>query len=231
MPTVEFKSGGQTHRATVPESFFALDDEEKKRKLLSLIGAPAETQPTTPALPTTEEGEGIWDATKDVVSKGYGAIPDPIQTGLETVGGGMMGALHHLGRPQSAVAGGLYSLQQQNMGVEFENWKFDMDQVLEGMKKGFTYEDEKRIQDLMTRANPEWVKAHPILSTITGFGGDVLTDPLLYIPIFGWAGLAVKGLSKALSKTALGRSMIEAADNPVLRAFNVYTGDKKKPET
>jgi len=237
MPTVQFKSGGQTHRATVPESFFALDDEEKKRKLLSLIGAPAETQaaPTTPALPTavptaqpTEEGEGIWDATKDVVSKGYGAIPDPIQTGLETVGGGMMGALHHLGRPQSAVAAGLYSLQQQNEGVEAENWKADMDQVLEAMKKGFTYEDEKRIQDLMTRANPEWVKAHPILSTITGFGGDVLTDPLLYVPIFGWAGLAVKGLSKALSKTAVGRGMIEAADNPVLRAFNVYTGDKKK---
>ena len=232
MPTVQFKSGGQTHRATVPESFFALDDEERKRKLLSLIGAPAETQasPTTPTMPTqpTEEGEGIWDATKDVVSKGYGAIPEPIQTGLEAAGGGMMSALHQLGRPQSAVAAGLYSLQQQNEGVEAENWKADMDQVLEAMKKGFTYEDEKRIQDLMVRANPEWVKAHPILSTITGFGGDVLTDPLLYVPIFGWAGLAVKGLSKALSKTAVGRGMIEAADNPVLRAFNVYTGDKKK---
>ena len=91
MPTVQFKSGGQTHRATVPESFFTLSDEEKRKQLLSLIGVPAETG--TPA--QEPEGEGIWEAAKDVG---------------KTVGGGMMGALHQLGRPQSAIAGGLYNL-------------------------------------------------------------------------------------------------------------------------
>ena len=134
MPVVEFRHGGQEYTINASEEFLSLSKEEQRRRLLERINAQdaAPETPTTPTMPTppTEEGEGIWGATKDVVSKGYGAIPDPIQTGLEAAGGGMMSALHQLGRPQSAVAAGLYSLQQQNEGVEAENWKADMDQVL-----------------------------------------------------------------------------------------------------
>ena len=130
MPVVEFRHGGQEYTINASEEFLSLSREEQRRRLLERIGA-QEAAPTTPTMPTqpTEEGEGIWDATKDVVSKGYGAIPEPIQTGLEAAGGGMMSALHQLGRPQSAVAAGLYSLQQQNEGVEAENWKADMERA------------------------------------------------------------------------------------------------------
>ena len=141
--------------------------------------------------------------------------------------------LHQLGRPQSAIAGGLYSIQEQLTDDEESSWRESIDETLGAMKKGFTYEDEKRIQDLIAEANPEWVKKHPVLSTIAGFAGDVLTDPLNLLGIgavrhaLGGFGTASK-LSKAIGKTAAGAAIASAADNPILRAFNVYTGDKKK---
>ena len=207
MATVEFDVGGDTYQADVPESFFALDEEEQRRRLMALMGG------------DQQEDKGIWESTKDVG---------------KAVGGGMLSALHQLGRPQSAIAGGLYNIQEE-MAMGDDDGRSDWDryvtETLEGMKKGFTYEDEKRIQDLIAQGNPEWVKQHPILSTVLGFAGDVITDPLNLLGI-GLVRQAIsapaRGIAAAINKTPAGAAIASAADNPVLRAFNVYTGDKKK---
>ena len=206
MATAAFELGGTTHRVEVPDNFFSLSEDEKRKQLMSLIGRGQEEP---------EEDRTAWETTKDIG---------------KSVGGGMLTALHQLGRPQSAIAGGLFNIQGGRMGlggdVERSNWERYVNETLEAMKKGLTYEDEKRMQDLMVQANPEWVKEHPILSTILGFGGDVLTDPLMYGTRF--ALLPIKGIAKLLAKTPVGAAVARTADNPVMRAFNVYTGDKKK---
>ena len=206
MATAAFELGGTTHRVEVPDNFFSLSEDEKRKQLMSLIGRGQEEP---------EEDRTAWETTKDIG---------------KSVGGGMLTALHQLGRPQSAIAGGLFNIQEERMGlggdVERSNWERYVNETLEAMKKGLTYEDEKRMQDLMVQANPEWVKEHPVLSTILGFGGDVLTDPLMYGTRF--ALLPIKGVAKLLAKTPVGAAVSRAADNPVMRAFNVYTGDKKK---
>tara|TARA_R110000824_G_scaffold51932_2_gene144417 strand:- start:128 stop:2914 length:2787 start_codon:yes stop_codon:yes gene_type:complete len=210
MATVSFNYRGKKRELEVPQSFFNLPPEQQKATISSMMGGQKE-----------EEG-GLWDATKDV-AKG--------------VGGGMATVLRGLGKPQGAVAGGLFDIQKQRMALETDeeraNWEWNVDQTLEAMKKGFTYEDEKRMQDLMAQSNPEWVKENPVLSTVLGFGGDVLTDPLNLVGIglvrkaLGGFGAARK-LSDVIGKTSVGAALANAADNPVLRAFNVYTGDKKK---
>lgn len=171
-----------------------------------------------------DEPIGWWDDTWD----------DTKEAGKE-VGGFMLKALHQLGRPQSAIAGGLFNIQEEVMGKGGDEdrswWEKYVNETLEGMKEGFTYEDEKRIQDLMAQANPQWVKEHPILSTVLGFAGDVVSDPLNLIGlglIKHAITVPVKGLSAVIGKTPTGAALAQAADNPVLRAFNVYTGDKKK---
>lgn len=202
--------------------------EQQKRKKTFL---PWESEESAPI----EEDESLWETTKDAFSSAYGAIPEPVQEGLEFAGGGMLDALHQLGRPQSAIAGGLYNIFEEMEEQEPEDdrsaWDRYVTETFEAMGKGFTYEDEKRIQDIMAKANPEWVAKNPILSTILGFAGDVATDPLNLIGL----GLVRKGLSapanlveKAIEGTKLGAQLAEKADNPVLSAFNVYTGDKKK---
>ncbi len=205
----------------------------------------AETEPEKKKKKTFDElwsesddsGDGVWQTTKDVASAGYGYIPEPVQEGLEAAGGGMLTTLHQLGRPQSAIAGGLYNIfeERRAQGEDDDRsaWTRYVTETLEGMKKGFTYEDEKRIQDIMASANPEWVAAHPVLSTVLGFAGDVVTDPLNLLGIgavrhaLGTVTGARK-ISNAIKSSEAGRSIAAKADNPVLRALNVYVGDKKK---
>ena len=81
----------------------------------------AETEPEKKKKKTFDElwsesddsGDGVWQTTKDVASAGYGYIPEPVQEGLEAAGGGMLTTLHQLGRPQSAIAGGLYNIFEE----------------------------------------------------------------------------------------------------------------------
>ena len=215
MPTARFEMGGKKYRVEVSDTFKDLSKKEQDRILLQAL-----SQDIPQDFTQSYKDEGWWDQTKD--------------TGKE-VGGFMLKALHQLGRPQSAIAGGLFNIQEEVMGKGGDEdrswWEKYVNETLEGMKEGFTYEDEKRIQDLMAQANPQWVKEHPILSTVLGFAGDVLSDPLnlLGVGLIRQAIAApVKGLSAAIGKTPTGAALAQAADNPVLRAFNVYTGDKKK---
>ena len=175
------------------------------------------------------EEDGLWESTKEVASSAYGAIPEPIQEGLESVGGGMLEVLHQLGRPQSAIAGGLYNIAEERMagdqpGDERSNWEKYVSETLEGMKKGFTYEDEKRIQDIMAMADPQWVREHPVLSTVLGFAGDVVTDPLNLVGVGlvrSAISVPVRGVAKIIEGTKAGAKLAEAADNPCL----LYTSD------
>ena len=57
---------------------FEDEEKKKKKKVFSSEDIFAE-----------DEG-GLWESTKEVASSAYGAIPEPIQEGLESVGGGMM---------------------------------------------------------------------------------------------------------------------------------------------
>jgi len=192
-------------------TFLPWEQEKKKKTFL-----PWEAEDV---VETEEEetGDGWWETTKDVASD---------------VGGGMLGAVHQLGRLQSGVAGGLFNIQEElMMGDQPEDdrssWERYVNETIEGMKKGVTYKDEKRFQDLMAQANPEWVASHPILSTVIGFGGDVLTDPLMYIP-FGQVAVGARVLGKLIEGTSVGKKLIDVADNPVLRGINVYTGGQEE---
>ena len=115
MATVEFDFGGEVWHADVPESFFALSEEEQLKRLRVMMGGQEEP-----------EDQGIWETAKDVG---------------KTVGGGMLSGLHQLGRPQSAIAGGLYNIQEE-MAMGDDDGRSDWDryvtETLEGMKKGFT---------------------------------------------------------------------------------------------
>jgi hypothetical protein len=183
-----------------------------------------------------ETGDGWWETTKDVAGAVGEYIPDPVKDVAKDVGGGMMGAIHWLAKPQSGVMGAAFNVQEELMkGDQPEDdrssWERYVNESLEGMKKGVTYEDEKRFQDLIEQANPEWVANHPKLSTIIGFAGDVATDPLnllLFVPVVGPISVAARVVHKLLMGTSTGRKLIDLADNPILRGLNVYTGDKKK---
>ena len=91
MATVSFNYRGKKRELEVPQSFFNLPPEQQKATISSMMGGQKE-----------EEG-GLWDATKDV-AKG--------------VGGGMATVLRGLGKPQGAVAGGLFDIQKQRMRKE-----------------------------------------------------------------------------------------------------------------
>ena len=208
---------------------FLPQEEERKENRFAQFIPQAQTQPQ-------EEDQSLLSSAGSAISKGWEALPEPITDAAEYGGSGVMSALHQLGRPQSAIAGGIHNIVEEARRPDDPSddrslWEKYVTETLQDMGKGFTYEDEKRIQDVIALADPEWVKEHPILSTVVGFAGDVITDPLNLLGvglIRHGISVPIKSLSNAIGKTAPGKALIDAADNPILRAFNVYTGDKKK---
>ena len=194
-----------------------------------------------------QEDQSFLSSAGSAISEGWEALPKPVSATAEFLAGpiisagkyggsGVMSALHQLGRPQSAIAGGIHNIVEEYRRPDDPSddrslWEKYATETLQDMGKGFTYEDEKRIQDVIALADPEWVKDHPIWSTVLGFAGDVITDPLNLVGVGllrHGISVPVKALNKAIAATAPGRALMAAADNPILRAFNVYTGDKKK---
>ena len=91
-----------------------------------------------------ETGDGWWETTKDVAEDVGEYIPEPVKDVAKGVGGGMLGAVHQLGRLQSSVAGGLFNIQEEIMkGDQPEDdrssWERYVNETIEGMKKGGTY--------------------------------------------------------------------------------------------
>lgn len=219
---------------------FIPQEEERKENRFSQFIPQVQPQPQ-------EEDQSILSSAGSTISEGWEALPEPVTDTAEFLagpvvsagkmaGGGIMSALRQLGRPQSAIAGGIHNIVDEYRRPDDPSddrslWDKYATETLQDMKKGFTYEDEKRIQDVIALADPEWVKEHPIWSTVLGFAGDVVTDPLNLVGVGllrHGISVPVKALNKAIAATAPGRALMAAADNPVLRAFNVYTGDKKK---
>ena len=95
---------------------------------------------------------------------------------------------------------------------------------LKGVQEGAARGAQTSTRELLS---DEFRKEHPIMSGVAGFVGDVATDPLTWTPAAAITipgRLGVKGL-RALKNTETGQRL---ADNPIFRAFNVYTGDKQK---
>ena len=59
-----------------------------------------------------ESGDGWWETTKDVAGAVGEYIPDPVKDVAKDVGGGMMGAIHWLAKPQSGVMGAAFNVQE-----------------------------------------------------------------------------------------------------------------------
>ena len=179
------------------------------------------------------EDQSIWSKAGSAIGGAWEALPDVVQEPAEDVGSGLMWGLHQLGRPQSGVAAGIENIVEQAGKEEGEDdrslWDRYVWETIDDMGKGVTYEKERRIQDVIAQGNPEWVRNHPVWSTILGFAGDVVTDPLNLLGV----GLVrhaihtpIKGLAKVINSTETGKRLADMADNPVLRAFNIHTGDK-----
>ena len=183
------------------------------------------------------KSEGVVDTAieyaGDVIESVADVIPQPVKDVAGAIGSGTMEVLHQLGRPASAMVGGIYNIMEEldSEANGRSDWDRYVNETLEDMKKGFTYEKERHFQDLIARSNPEWVSQHPVLSTIAGIAGDIAVDPLNLLGLGVVRNLASKGTQKIgslIESTDVGKQVIESADNPVFRAFNVYTGDKKK---
>jgi len=108
----------------------------------------------------------------------------------------------------------------------------DEDGFFSGVKQGWMGEDEVRTLDLY---DPETVEKHPFLTGVTGFLGDVLTDPLTYTGT-GLAKGALKGAAatyKAVpGSDAATKILTEVGDSDFVQGlaqkFNVSWGEAKQ---
>jgi len=194
---------------------------------------------------------GVLDENKpDNVFNQFDAdsISDPFfhylkSTALKS-GSTLLDLLHQLGRGQSAVSAGFKygreALEQkkeagEDIGVRVPIFgglgiqSAVVPDILEGIKKGFTYEDETRSKDLM---NQDFVKEHPVGSSIIGFILDVISDPLT----FGAAKIltkpvewGAKGLVKLGGKSEKLTNIAERMTaSQIANALNIHIGEAKK---
>jgi len=169
---------------------------------------------------------------------------DYLKNTAANTGSTLLDILHQLGRPQSAVMTGFKygkeALERKQQAGEDTGVRVPIfgglgiqsgviPDVLEGIKKGFSYEDETRAKDLM---NQDFVKNHPVASSILGFMLDVATDPLTFgaakaftVPVGFTAKQMVKlgGKSEYLSNVGQRMSASQIAD-----ALNIHIGDAKQ---
>jgi hypothetical protein len=234
MPQVQFDFDGKKYRADVTEDFFNVPQNQQQQMLFDYVQSNSDIETS---YQESLKPEGVVDTAieyaGDVVESVADVIPQPVKDVAGAIGSGTMEVLHQLGRPASAMVGGIYNIMEEldSEANGRSDWDRYVNETLEDMKKGFTYEKERHFQDLIARSNPEWVSQHPVLSTIAGIAGDIAVDPLNLLGLGVVRNLASKGTQKIgslIESTEVGKQVIESADNPVFRAFNVYTGDKKK---
>jgi len=163
------------------------------------------------------------------------------ETSGET-GSTVLDILHELGRPGSAVLGGIkHGGQEWGKEGAYEDGTVPLPltglqiprKVLpamwQGAKKGFTYEDETRGKDFLSE---EFKENNPVASFGLGFLIDVISDPLTFgaakaitEPAKWLAKSAVKlgGKSETLSNLAKSASVSQIAD-----ALNISFGEAGK---
>ena len=187
-----------------------------------------------------------FDSAKEVVDTVSDPFYDYLKSTAANTGSTLFNILHQLGRPQSAVmAGYKYGVEEyERMREEGEDpgvkvpilgggpmgvYSGTFPAILEGIKKGFSYEDETRAKDLF---NQDFVKDHPVASSVLGFLVDVATDPLTFgaakaitVPVgYGAKGL-VKFGGKSERLTAIADKM---STSQIAEMFNLQTGDARK---
>lgn len=185
----------------------------------------------------------------DKVAEVADTVSDPffdfLKNTAANTGSTLLDVLHQIGRPQSAIMAGAKHAEAEKqrliaagedpgvrvpilfggLGVHSQT----IDELLEGLKKGFSYEDETRAKDLM---EPEFVKNHPVWASVLGFILDVGTDPLTFgaakavtVPV----GLAGKGLAHLGGKSEKITSAVDRfSTSRIAEMFNVQTGDARK---
>ena len=149
--------------------------EEEKRKLVDDLLRNIDNPYTEADVPTSKEdisrnldellrhmsGEGpspasqVLDLTTQAVSAGYGALPDPIQSGLEATGQGakvagsrFMDILMNLDRPRGALAGAWEELGPEEISVMDERTMAQ--RILEGMGQGWRDPISKSFRNRIT---------------------------------------------------------------------------------
>ena len=186
-----------------------------------------------------------FDKVHDVVDQVSDPLLDYIKTHAAKTGSTLLDVLHQLGRPQSAVMTGVKygaeELDRMREAGEDPGFKVPIfgtglsvhtgivPQIWEGIKKGFSYEDETRAKDLMDQ---DFVKNHRVASSVLGFIFDVITDPLTFgaaklitAPVsLGAKGLVTLG-GKSQTLTNIGQRMTASE---IANAFNIHIGEAKE---
>lgn len=130
------------------------------------------------------------------------------------VGNFLLDTLENLDRPRNALAVGVREAYQGG-------------DILEGVRKGWMLEDAARVQDAL----PDWFKdEYPIGSKVTGIVGDIVTDPLTYVPFGAVKSGVTKAKEAAMATKPIQRASKMAADlmdNRVAQALNIHTGKTK----
>lgn len=208
------------------------EKEEEKFNPTAYLGEEA------PASVTYKQaGEKIAAVTPEVVkelggkvataaSNLYGALPEPVQAGLESSGNFLMDSLEYLNRPFQALAGGAKEMRK----IEREQPSTDMSTPFGMLKKTMatmTPEAEKRIKEAsikglkgetktsMLEALPaKFREENPILASVAGFAGDVMLDKAaLGAPFQALKETVIKPIAGAVSVPG------KLADNELYKAF------------
>jgi len=160
---------------------------------------------------------------------------------MKSTGSFLIDILRQLGRPGSAV------LTAAKKGAEAwkdpEGWKSDriltgpggfpipqraIEEGVKGLWKGFTYEDETRGQDFLSK---EFRQDNPKTAFGLGFAIDWLTDPLTYGAhrlLTGPIEAGIKGAGKLLSKSEGLMNMAHRMSASTLaNSLNIHMGEAK----
>jgi hypothetical protein len=172
----------------------------------------------------------------DVATAGFQALPEPVQSAAQSTGNFILDAVRYLERPFQAVAVGAKPILQaakeeqkptdifelQALGRALKNREGLLTAAVEGGVRGFKGEERASFQEVLS---DEFRKANPIKSSIIGFAGDVVVDPLKASVVAAPFEVAKKTISAIPGATTIPSRLM---DNELFRAFNVTTGDVDK---
>ena len=233
--------------------------EEQKRKLVDDLLRNIDNPYTEGDVPTSKEdvlmnvddllrqmnrespASQILDLTTQAVSAGYGALPEPVQSGIEATGQGarvagskFMDVLMNLDRPRGALAGAWEELGPEEASVMDERTMAQ--RILEGMGQGWRDPSSKSYFPEQIRTDlAETGTAGKIASVAGDIGANIAGDPLTYTPaaVISVPYKLIRGAMQMIAATRPVQAGFNAAVGPVsirnaLEAFNVYVGDAGK---
>lgn len=174
-------------------------------------------------------------AAGEAIQSGWEALPEVVKSPLRSTGNYMLDALAFLNRPFQAVAvaskqfgkelapeikpGAASELPAIYRAITKEG---AAGRIAAAAKRGFKGEERASAQELLS---DEFRKANPVTSSIVGFGGDVLLDPLKGSVVSMPFKVTKQAISAIPEATTIATRL---TDNELFRAFNITTGDVDK---